>query len=86
MGWDGAPPTLFASLEGRGDAVSVRFTKTYDGTGGWSHAVAYDGRLSADATEIEGRWTIRQEISGRFLMMRSAGTGESVVRRVFAQV
>ncbi|RDJ25049.1 hypothetical protein DWF00_17765 [Bosea caraganae] len=86
VGLSGAPLTLFAMLEGTRDEASVRFTKTYDGTGGWSHSVVYDGALSADATEIEGRWTIRREASGRFLMIRSAGANESVVRRAFAKV
>ncbi|TCR64229.1 hypothetical protein [Bosea sp. BK604] len=86
IGRNGAPLTLFAMLEGGRDELSVRFTKTYDGTGGWSHSVAYDGTLSAYATEIEGRWTIGREASGRFLMIRSAGASESVVRRAFAKV
>lgn len=86
IGRNGAPLTLLAMIEGGRDELSVRFTKTYDGTGGWSHSVAYDGTLSADATEIEGRWTIGREASGCFLMIRSAGASESVVRRAFAKV
>jgi len=95
IGVHGAPLTLFASLEGTRDDVSVRFTKTYDGSGGWSHSVAYEGALDAEATEIEGRWAIKRQAigrflmdqaTGRFLMIRSPGASESVVRNVFVRV
>lgn len=85
IGVSGAPLTLFAGLEGVKAGRRVRFVKTYDGTGGWSHSVAYEGMLSEDASEIEGLWTIGSEASGRFLMIRSAGANESVVRRAFAR-
>ena len=85
VGVSGAPLTLFAGLEGAGQEQRVHFVKTYDGTGGWSHSVAYDGMLSAEATEIEGGWAIGLEASGRFLMIRSAGANESVIRRAFAR-
>lgn len=86
VGISGAPLTLFAVLEGGRVDRSVRFVKTYDGTGGWAHSVTYDGTLSSDATEIEGRWAIGQEASGRFLMIRLAGATESLVRRSFAKI
>lgn len=86
FGDDGSPLTLFAELEGMRDGLRLRFDKTYDGTGGWSHSVAYEGLISPDATEIEGNWTIGQEVSGRFLMIRSRGASESVVRRAFVRV
>jgi hypothetical protein len=79
--------TLFARLEGaRGDA-QIGFVKTYDGSGGWSHAVTYAGTLSPDATEIEGIWKVIQEngqpFTGRFLMIRSQGASEFLVRKVY---
>jgi hypothetical protein len=86
-GQEGLPLTLFASLNGNRTDIQIEFTKTYDGTGGWSHAVAYSGTLSPDATEIEGTWAVPQGIgvtfTGRFLMIRSRGTTEAVVRRAF---
>lgn len=86
VGRNGAPLTLYAGLDGARQGDSVTFTKTYDGSGGWEHAVTYDGMLSADRTEIEGRWTIGVEASGKFLMIRSRGVTESVVREVFEKV
>lgn len=79
--------TLFASLEGSLDCRAVTFVKTYDGTGGWSHSVPYWGTLSPDATEIEGTWEINEPgymiATGRFLMIRSEGASESVVRKAY---
>lgn len=86
LGETGAPLTLFASIEGSKAGSAVSFTKTYDGSGGWDHAVAYDGNLDAERTEIEGTWRIGSEGNGRFLMMRSRGATEQVARKRFAKV
>jgi hypothetical protein len=79
--------TLFASLEGSRAGNQIRFVKTYDGSGGWSHSVPYTGTLSPDATEIEGTWEIKehgyQTTTGRFLMIRSNGASEALVREVY---
>ncbi len=83
VGETGAPLTLFATIEGTSAGGDVVFTKSYDGSGGWDHSVAYVGRLSADACEIEGRWTIGRKAEGRFLMIRNSGVTESVVREAF---
>ncbi|MEI8146876.1 MAG: hypothetical protein WCH83_15585 [Alphaproteobacteria bacterium] len=88
---DGAPLTLYAMLDGTRAGTDVRFTKTYDGSGGWDHAVAYEGRLDDTATEIDGEWVIRPQgekpgLSGRFLMIRSAGASEKAVREAFEKV
>jgi hypothetical protein len=85
VGKRGAPLTISASLSGSGGGVSIFFDKTYDGSGGWNHTVRYDGALNADASEIEGIWTIPAVWSGRFLMMRSPGASEAVVRGAFAK-
>lgn len=84
-GETGAPLTLFAMIDGTVAGASVSFSKTYDGSGGWAHSVAYDGALNSERTEIEGRWAIADKASGRFLMIRSSGASESVVRRAFAK-
>jgi hypothetical protein len=79
--------TLFAALEGSLEGTKVAFVKTYDGTGGWSHSVPYSGTLSPDATEIEGTWQIIETgympFTGRFLMIRSNGASEAVVRQAY---
>jgi hypothetical protein len=76
--------TLFATLLGsRHDSV-VTFVKTYDAAGPHFHQpIAYEGTLSEDATEIEGRWTIRRLWSGKFLMIRSTGRAVAVSRKAF---
>lgn len=86
IGETGAPLTLFASVEGSKAGTQVSFTKTYDGSAGWDHAVAYDGILNGDATEIEGSWRINAEAFGRFLMIRSRGVTEQVARKRFVEV
>ena len=75
--------TLHGVIQGSRREHAVRFVKTYDGTGGWSHAVVYDGTLSSDGTEIEGRWRIAGIWSGTFLMIRSTGLPEAVEREAF---
>jgi hypothetical protein len=86
VGETGAPLTLFASLEGTCRDNVVHFTKSYDGQSGWDHAVSYIGTLNDDATEIEGIWTIGAKATGRFLMIRSRGATETVVRKAYAKV
>jgi len=75
--------TLFATLFGSRQASRVHFTKTYDGADPSYGTVAYEGRLSGDCTEIEGRWTIPGVWSGKFLMIRSAGKEATVARKAF---
>lgn len=82
-GRSGAPLTIFATVAGARAGHAVDFRKTYDGTGGWRHAVAYAGELSGDGLEIDGRWSIPGDWSGRFLMIRSAGVTEQAMRKVF---
>jgi hypothetical protein len=85
VGETGAPLTLFASIEGSKAENAVAFNKTYDGSGGWEHAVAYAGTLNADASEIEGEWRIDFRAWGRFLMIRNRGAEEKTVRKAFAK-
>lgn len=86
VGRRGAPLTLFAQVEGNRGGGDVVFTKTYDGSGGWDHSVAYVGRLGPDGAEIEGRWSIGRQAAGRFLMIRDSGVTESAVREAFEKV
>jgi len=72
---------LYATLSGRRDAGRVSFTKTYEpGCEGYG-VVAYEGALNADATEIEGHWSIGG-YQGRFLMIRSGGKVASAARKI----
>jgi hypothetical protein len=80
----GLNQTLYATLLGRRQGVSVTFLKTYERAGPrYYSAVAYEGTLSGDGIEIEGGWLIPGNSSGRFLMIRSAGKEEAVRRKAF---
>jgi hypothetical protein len=71
--------TLHASIEGVRSGADVRFTKVYEAD---SRApVDYVGLVNADATEIEGTWTIRGNWSGKFLMIRSGRQQQAETRR-----
>lgn len=78
--------TLFAVVSGRRRGFDVTFLKSYDGSGGYDHSVAYEGRLSADGLEIEGRWSIWGSWSGTFLMVRAGGQRAAAARRRFARI
>ena len=56
-----------ASLSGDG---RVAFRKTYDGSGGQTHAVDYAGQLSSDGRRISGTWRLN-DISGTFTITKS---------------
>ena len=77
---------LYATLRGQRAGTAVSFIKTYDGTGGWTHSVRYEGTLSDDGAEIEGSWFVTGSWSGKFLMVRSGAKEESVVRRALEPV
>ena len=68
---------LSATLQGRRSGSSVKFLKLYDGSVPGFDSVAYEGAVSADGTEIDGRWTAIGNWSGTFLMIRSQGVAES---------
>jgi len=78
----GTSDTLYAVIGGRRSGSAVTFVKTYQNSPRGYGVVRYAGRLSADATEIEGSWQIPGDGSGRFLMIRSSGTEESIAREV----
>jgi len=74
---------LYATLLGSRQDSAVAFVKSYDGANPHYGTVAYEGTLSPDGTEIEGRWIVAGNWSGKFLMVRSAGKAEAVARTVF---
>jgi hypothetical protein len=63
----GDPGVLFltSNLRGSSSGGSMRFTKTYDGTGGQSHSVAYEGAFDSAGQCIAGNWTL-EGTSGTF--------------------
>jgi hypothetical protein len=74
--------TLYATLVGSRQDSVVTFVKTYDGANPNYTTVAYEGTLSRDGTEIEGRWIVPGNWSGKFLMIRPAGKHEAISRKV----
>jgi hypothetical protein len=72
--------TLFFSLSGSRNGTAVRFVKTYLRSGPhYRHPIVYDGTVNSDASEIEGRWRIPGDWSGRFLMTRSGDPPRAAV-------
>jgi hypothetical protein len=77
---------LGAFVEGALSRRRVHFIKTYDGSAGWSHSVAYEGLLNGEGTEIEGRWHLADGLAGRFLMVRPARAVRAAPRKALAEV
>lgn len=66
----GAGDRLYADISGGLDEDGrLAFTKTYDGTGGVSHSVQYEGRANAARDVIVGTWRV-QGNTGEFRMER----------------
>lgn len=85
--WNHGPhkgKTLTAMLEGQRSDSVLTFTKTYEV--GNLKAIQYEGAISADGLEIEGRWMISNDWAGKFLMIRSAGKEQSVDHQVFERI
>ena len=72
-----------AFLSGRRNGSHVIFTKQYEGPEPPNHAVEYEGALTEDFMEIDGRWFIPGSWAGRFLMIRSGGRSVEEARQAF---
>lgn len=69
----GGAGLLRATVSGQRDGTMVRFVKQYDGSGGWSHAVHYSGRVDDEGTVISGTWRV-DWLRGTFTMEREKFT------------
>lgn len=78
--------TLTATLQGRRSGNSVKFLKLYDASVSGYDAVAYEGRVNGEGTEIEGRWSVPSNWSGTFLMIREGAAATVRARRVAERV
>jgi hypothetical protein len=58
---------LHAYVQGSIDGDIIQFTKTYDGTGGQTHSVQYNGVIDRSNRRITGTWRI-QGSGGQFTM------------------
>ena len=81
-----AGKTITATLQGRRSGRSVTFLKTYDDVPEGYDAVRYEGDVNGDGTEIEGRWTVPGNWSGKFLMTRAGQSGVALAQRVEEKV
>jgi hypothetical protein len=70
-------PSLHAVIKGRVDEKTgkLTFTKTYDGTAGEDHQVAYDGAPGRGGSKFEGAWK-QNGVTGRFTLEKAGKTGE----------
>jgi hypothetical protein len=78
--------TVIAMLMGQRSGQIITFTKTYEGPAKPNHSVEYEGALTGDFLEIEGRWFIPGSWAGRFLMIRSGGRPVEAARKAFERV
>jgi hypothetical protein len=60
---------LTSTLTGRVQGAEVTFTKTYDGSGGVSHAVQYRGRLEPNGRRVRGSYDA-EGTTGTFELVR----------------
>ena len=70
-----------ATVSGWRDGASLHFTKRYDGTGGWTHAVDYAGLIDADGTIVMGSWVV-EGLTGAFDMTREKFDAEALEAEV----
>src|SRR5262245_40521278 len=70
--------TLLFSVSGSRHGSAVSFVKPFLGNSRHYGTILYEGTVNDDATEIEGRWTIPGDWSGRFLMVRSGDQPQAV--------
>lgn len=72
---DGTSKFLFANITGNVNAGRVSFIKTYDGTGGQTHSVNYDGMFEVNRSKLRGGWKIEQ--AGRTVATGSFEAGQN---------
>lgn len=58
-----------AEVQGQRTGSRLSFTKQYDGSGGFTHAVFYSGQIDSEGTVIDGAWQV-DWVHGSFAMQR----------------
>jgi len=71
LGSDARRHRMTATLQGRRAGAHVTWLKLYDRISGGYDAVSYEGQVNEDASEISGRWSVRADWSGAFLLIRT---------------
>jgi hypothetical protein len=68
---EGDMPYLYADIVGTiSSDGTVKFVKTYDGTGGQTHSVNYEGKMDFRSKTITGTWSISADWGGKFSMKK----------------
>jgi hypothetical protein len=68
-----------SSIAGHRSGSAVSFVKRYEPPAYGYDTVQYEGSVNAEATEIHGRWSIKNtSFSGAFLMARATRSAQSV--------
>ncbi|MBR0819670.1 hypothetical protein [Bradyrhizobium liaoningense] len=74
-----------ASIAGQRSGNAVSFVKRYEPPGYGFDTVHYEGRVNAEATEIDGRWRL-PGFSGAFLMIRASRVAQAATTEQRAKV
>lgn len=61
---------LTSDIKGEQNGSNIYFEKTYDGSGGVSHSVQYQGMLSGDGRHISGTYYLNGTAAGVFELAR----------------
>jgi|HubBroStandDraft_3_1064219.scaffolds.fasta_scaffold1103842_1 hypothetical protein len=72
---------LTSTISGTVKGGAVTFLKTYDALVEGYDSVHYAGAVFDGGLEINGDWTIRNDWAGAFLMIRSRGLYQGILRR-----
>lgn len=72
---------LSATISGQRNGGHVHFLKLYDAMISGYDDVVYDGQIGDEGREISGRWTIADNWSGDFIMIRKSGDSAEVERK-----
>lgn len=68
---DATDTILHGEIDGHREGRSVTFTKFYNhGHENARHSIRYEGTADDKLTRVEGKWTIRPDWSGTFVMVR----------------
>jgi hypothetical protein len=78
-------PPIGAVIEGRHEGAAVSFVKYYDAVDEDYDTVSYLGSVSADGSEITGRWEVSDDWSGTFIMTRETGPDAAEEEKAEAQ-
>lgn len=78
--------TLSAILDGEREGNDLTFLKIYENGFPGFGRVRYEGIVTDESNEIEGRWSTSDTWAGKFLMIRATSKEQKVDRQVFERI